>query len=144
MSLRGDISDWVVSRIESQVPAFRSVNAIAAPEEFEIIARNPPGCAVIVTRSTNAGQDLALGTGEEYVYITVQIWLTAPRFRSDTGAGLDDADGIYELLDDLNTALRGQRPDSAYEPMRFMDSEVTDIADGRVTAAVDYQTAAVI
>ncbi len=143
MSLRAEIIHAVADRVRSELPALNRVLVIGATQEFEQIGLHPPSVGLILTRSVNSDTDTP--PGEEYAYFTVQIWIAAQRFGvDDRESGITDEAGVYNILDDVHAAMAGWTPDSADEPMRFIESDVEEIGDGLIVAFADYRTARLI
>jgi hypothetical protein len=144
MSMLEDIASDVVNRLEEKVPEFRRVVMIGEPEELEELSINSPSAGVVTGKQQNS--DTPTPPGEEYVYIHVDIWFTATRFGTDhRQSGLSGDDGIYDLYSRIHEAMKAWTPTSGYEPMRFIEGDVSGIDDaGVILAYAEYRTATVI
>jgi hypothetical protein len=144
MNLLENIATDVCERLEEKVPTLRRVLLIGEPAELEDLAVNSPTAAVLTGRIQNS--DTPAPPGEEYVYITVQIWFTATRFGTDhRESGLTGDSGIYDLQSDIHAAMKAWTPTSGHEPMRIIEGDVYDLTtDGVITAYYEYRTAATI
>jgi hypothetical protein len=143
VSVLGTIANETVARLEERILPLRRVILVGAPSEFEEIALNSPSAGVVVTRVENSFTDTP--AGEEYAYITVQVWFTALRFGIDEReSGMADADGVYDLFDEIHSAMQAWTPTGCNEPFRMIESDVADLSEGMVVSFATYRTAKVI
>ena len=142
MSTRGDIQDWCVTRLTSQVTTLRSVKALASIEEFRGLVRNLPAAGVVITDDADSGENAP--PGEQFIHLSIHVIVAARRFRADTGAGLSDDDGVYELLDSIWDAFKEQTPTSADHELFYRGSSLIstleDLANGLLLWDAEYMT----
>ena len=143
MSVLGTIASETKERIEAGITTFRRVILIGAPSEFDELMLNSPSAGVVVTRVENSHTDTP--PGEEYAYITVQVWYTSSRFGiDDRESGLTTGDGVYDLFDEIHEQMQGWTPTGCNESFRFIESDIADLSEGLVVAFATYRTAKVI
>lgn len=142
MSLEGDISSWVESRLDTQVAALREVKAIASPEEFQLICSNPPSAGVLVFagRAVDSSQDL---DANQLIEIKVGIWVSSVAFRSDEDFAAATT-GIYVLRGAIHTALKNQIPTGAASPLRYESHDLDEFDNGLAIMVMEYTTLAII
>ena len=140
MSTFSSIEDWVTNRLDTQVTALTSVVPIAEPEEFKIIGRNAPAAGVLVVAG-DATDEMTFG-GDQLITVNVGIWVSSHAFRG--GESLDDTNGLHDLFDAIHTAFKGQTPTGAFDPLRYVNHALEDIADGLAVMVVQYVTGVII
>ena len=140
MSVLGGIEDWVESRLDTQVAALTSVQAIAKPEEFQIIGRNAPAAGVLVVAG-DATDEMTLG-GDQLITVNVGIWVSSRTFRG--GEDLDATNGLHDLFDAIHTAFKSQTPTGAFDPLRYVNHALEDITDGLAVMVIQYRTGVII
>lgn len=143
MSVRGDITDWVAAQLRSEIAYLRDVFAVGSPTEFERLRLNLPAAAVYIERDERAAIEQQL-YGGVYVTFAIQVIFACDRFRADTGAGITDQHGAYELFDDIHAAIGDEVPTGCAEPLAYANGSIMEVEDGMVLAVVEYQTAQLI
>jgi hypothetical protein len=140
MSVRGDVLDWVVNRLSTNLNYLQDVGKIASPEDFDLLAQNMPSAGVIIATGDNA--NLETPAGQDMYLMRVQVWFAV---RSFTTSEFDDADkGVNEILDDIHAALNLQEPTGCEMPLVIQRDGLQRMDSGLVEWSVEYECGALI
>ena len=143
MSLFSGITSWIESRLDTQVAALTNVKAITTPEEFSILGGRHTPAAGIMVASGVATDSQTLGQSSiQLIEIKIDIWVSSRMLRG--GKDLDNTNGIYDLFDAIQTAMKNQVPTGADSSFRYISHEIDVLDGGLAVMQMQYVTTAQI
>jgi len=148
MSNRGDVVDWIKTRLSENVDELREVTRISRPEEIAYTISNPPSACVIITPGDDT-EEYPDATSQ-FIMFPVIIYYSALGFT-----GLEDVQGdvgAYDLYDLIYTALTKPEsgtlnppvPTGAYTPLRYRSGETESIDDGLVIESMVFDVGIIL